>query len=507
VAEAVRESGRDVLILSQGYGDLAHFEWLFESACRKFGTTRLPMFGIACVDDREYLGEPVWGPGGMVEFLEKRRAEGRLGGIFCTTHGAPEYIARLVTSGCFDAIMLSYNALGFHLLSYHPDPSRRYEDIARNRSEIFPLAARHDVGLMIMKPLAGGLLCESKSFPPRAAFSAAPGRLTAAEVLRDILRHPEVASVVPGTSSVEEAEENARAGHEPIVLSAQPPPRGHRGVQHLRRRDVRLSLRDRHPAKPDHGARFVGRAHILQRAMEHTHYGPTYRGEVYSLAAARAALDIYRTEPVADHVWRFGERLRRGVNALCAELGVAAALTGPPFRMGLCFDEPDPHRLGLKRTLYQQELLKAGVITYDALGKSQYSRTMSSWDIPSARHARMNATERRVPRIVGLSPRRSGFVTRYRYLESACRSRPSGSPQCSAANSPTSRSSRGKCRGSRVSAPRHTSQTGLTPFSCWARRRSVNTGFRHSRRKSSAPGKRKAVRADRSTPERGPMQG
>lgn len=220
VAQAVQESGCDVLILTQGYGDLAHFEWLFESACRRFGKRRLEMFGIACIDDREYLGEPVWGPGGMVDFLRKKKEEGRLGATFCTTHGAPEYIARLVTSDCFDAIMLSYNSLGFHLLSYYPDPSRQYEDIARNKTEIFPLAARHDVGLMVMKPLAGGLLCESKSFPPRAAFSTAPPKLTAAEVLRDILRHAEVACVVPGTSSVEEAEENARAGHGPIVLSA-----------------------------------------------------------------------------------------------------------------------------------------------------------------------------------------------------------------------------------------------------------------------------------------------
>src|SRR3989442_13894899 len=47
-------------------------------------------------------------------------------------------------------------------------------------------------------------------------------------------------------------------------------------------------------------------------------------------------------------------------------------------------------------------------------GKSEYSRTMSSYDMPSARHARMNDDERRVPRIVGFPPRRSGFVTRYR---------------------------------------------------------------------------------------------
>src|SRR5262245_44793081 len=112
---------------------------------------------------------------------------------------------------------------------------------------------------------------------------------------------------------------------------------------------------------------FVGRAHILQRAMEHTHYGPTYRGEIYSLAAARAALHIYRSEPGADYVWRFGSRLRQGVDALCAELSVSAALVGPPFRMGLVFDEEDPQRFNLKRRLYQQELLKAGIITYDGM--------------------------------------------------------------------------------------------------------------------------------------------
>ena len=39
---------------------------------------------------------------------------------------------------------------------------------------------------------------------------------------------------------------------------------------------------------------------------------------------------------------------------------------------------------------------------------------MSSYAMPSAKHARMNDAERRVPRIVGFPPRRSGFVPRYR---------------------------------------------------------------------------------------------
>jgi aryl-alcohol dehydrogenase-like predicted oxidoreductase len=61
VAQAVRESGCKVIVASQGYGDLAHFEWLFEETCCKLGKRRLELFGIAAVEDRELLGENVWG--------------------------------------------------------------------------------------------------------------------------------------------------------------------------------------------------------------------------------------------------------------------------------------------------------------------------------------------------------------------------------------------------------------------------------------------------------------
>jgi predicted aldo/keto reductase-like oxidoreductase len=216
VARAIAESGHDVMAFSQGYGDMAHFEYLFDSTCRKFHKTRLEMFGIACIEDREVLGEPVWGAGGMIDFLVRKKREGRLGGIFCTTHGAPDYVRRLITSGYFDAVMLAYNPLGFHLLSYDPKRFKPYEDMPKTREQIFPLAVEHRVGLLIMKPLAGGLLCASKAFPPHQRFSKEAVKLTATEILGDILRHPGVCAVVPGTASVEEAEENARAGHRPI---------------------------------------------------------------------------------------------------------------------------------------------------------------------------------------------------------------------------------------------------------------------------------------------------
>jgi predicted aldo/keto reductase-like oxidoreductase len=213
VAQAVAESGREVVVLTQGYGDAAHFAWLFGEARRRQRRDRLPMYGIACIDDRELLGENVWGPGGQVEFLQEQKRAHRLDGIFCTTHGTPEYLARLVTSGVFDAIMLAYNPLGFHLLSYNPGPTHAFESIPRNRGEIFDLALRHRVALLVMKPLAGGLLSEGRAFPSRGGFADHVARPAAADVLRAVLaEHPAVTCVMPGTSSLAEAEENARAG-------------------------------------------------------------------------------------------------------------------------------------------------------------------------------------------------------------------------------------------------------------------------------------------------------
>jgi glutamate-1-semialdehyde 2,1-aminomutase len=107
----------------------------------------------------------------------------------------------------------------------------------------------------------------------------------------------------------------------------------------------------------------VGRSRIFLDAYHKTHYCPTFKAEIYSLAAARAAIAIYRNEPVADHIWRYGEALRAGIHDVCRALGVAGACTGPPFRMSFVFREPDPDRRRLKRTLLMQELLKARIVT------------------------------------------------------------------------------------------------------------------------------------------------
>ncbi|MHC4942545.1 MAG: aldo/keto reductase, partial [Planctomycetota bacterium] len=219
IARAIEESGKEIKVLSNGFGEMSHFKHLFENTCRIFKKDRMEMYGISCVDDHEILGHNVWEKGGMIDFLLEKKEEGRIGSLFCTTHGNPEYIERLVTCGHFDAVMLSYNPLGFHVLSYYGKAEgKEFEDIDRTCEKIFPLAMEREVSLLIMKPLAGGMLCRSKAFPPHKRFSEERDELSASDVLRAILREPAVCAVVPGTASLDEAEENARAGHEPIEI-------------------------------------------------------------------------------------------------------------------------------------------------------------------------------------------------------------------------------------------------------------------------------------------------
>jgi predicted aldo/keto reductase-like oxidoreductase len=217
VAHAIRASGRDVIPVSDGSGDMRHFEHVFENTCRIFGRAHLPLWGISCIDDQEFVGNDVWGPRGMVEFVRRKKREGRIGAAYCTTHAPPEYVARLITSGAFDAIMLAYNPLGFHVLSsYAAAEGKLYEDIPANRASVFGLARDHGVGILAMKALAGGLLGKSKALPPHHVLAREREELTARDVLRYILRQDGITAVVPGAANVAEAEEDALAGHEPL---------------------------------------------------------------------------------------------------------------------------------------------------------------------------------------------------------------------------------------------------------------------------------------------------
>ncbi len=222
VAQAARVSGATIIPLSDGSGDRAHFEHCFERTLAIHGRTSLPLWGISCIDDQEFVGNDVWGPNGMVAYLAQLKRAGRIQGAYCTTHGPADYVADLITSGVFDAIMLAWNPLGFHVLSsYAAAEGKFYEDLQQTKQRILPLAREHNVAILAMKALAGGLLSRSKAFPPRDVLAAGRDQIAAHEVLRHVLAQEGIVAAVVGTGCVEEAEENALAGHGELALSGE----------------------------------------------------------------------------------------------------------------------------------------------------------------------------------------------------------------------------------------------------------------------------------------------
>ena len=129
----------------------------------------------------------------------------------------------------------------------------------------------------------------------------------------------------------------------------------------------------------------VGRRKIMETSLQAV-YMPTFRGEVYSLAAAVAALKIHESQDVPGKIHAFGLELKNAINHLSRELGVEGEMIGVPFRMIYKFHEPDELQRALKRTFLQQELLQRGILTFQgymlpsiAHGEKEMGQTISAF--------------------------------------------------------------------------------------------------------------------------------
>ena len=89
----------------------------------------------------------------------------------------------------------------------------------------------------------------------------------------------------------------------------------------------------------------------------------THGGETHSLAAMMATVGVYQREPVIEHLYRVGERLRQGVIDVARRHGLAdhIPLSGPACN--LLFGTLDPNKQPSQayRSLFIQELIKNGV--------------------------------------------------------------------------------------------------------------------------------------------------
>ncbi|MCS7120123.1 MAG: aldo/keto reductase [Nitrososphaerota archaeon] len=136
--------------------------------------------------------QKVMGPGGAMEALVEAKKDGVIGHIGFSCHRFHETMERGIRSGIFEVIMVSYNILNDELVD----------------EKILPLAKSLDVGVIAMKPLAGGILANPP--PELRSYSKIP--ITAENALRFVLSNDAVSIAIPGMMSISEVEENVRVG-------------------------------------------------------------------------------------------------------------------------------------------------------------------------------------------------------------------------------------------------------------------------------------------------------
>jgi hypothetical protein len=126
--------------------------------------------------------EQVMRPGGALQGLKIAKATGKIDFIGISSH-RPDLIRRALETDEFDCIQIPYN----------PIDSEMFEDV-------IPLAKERDVGVVVMKPLAGGVLKDAET------------------ALKFILRK-DVSTVIPGMSCIEHVVLDTKVGKEIEELS------------------------------------------------------------------------------------------------------------------------------------------------------------------------------------------------------------------------------------------------------------------------------------------------
>lgn len=178
IGSALKEIGRERFILATKSLNRT-YEGLTEelhTSLKLLSTEYIDLYQLHNVATLKDL-ELVLGEGGAMQAVKDAKAKGLVKEIGISSH-SKDVLDKAIETGEFSTIQFPYNA------------------IETQGEPIFEKAKKNNIGVIIMKPLAGGALTN--------------GELA----LRFILENPNVTVVIPGMDSIEQVIENASVGND-----------------------------------------------------------------------------------------------------------------------------------------------------------------------------------------------------------------------------------------------------------------------------------------------------
>ena len=195
LGEALKTLGiREKLIISSKIirRELDQFKADFETTMGNLQTDYLDILFIHDVSTRANFNKLF--DNGLLDYADELKAQGRIRHLCISTHD--EKIGEeLMRTGRFEAVMLAYNPINPEL-----------------ENTLIPLAQELDMGVIIMKPLGGGVLTPEKS--AQMGFS-----VTASECLKFCASNKQVTTVIPGMEKLEHVDEALAVASAPLEMS------------------------------------------------------------------------------------------------------------------------------------------------------------------------------------------------------------------------------------------------------------------------------------------------
>ncbi len=152
-----------------------------ETSLNELETDYIDLWQLHAVNNFETL-EKVLSPNGALAALKDAKKEGKIRFIGITGHRM-DVLVKAIETGEFDTVQFPFN----------------YLSIGAER-ELIPKAKELNIGMIVMKPIAGGELS------------------SASAALKFVIQYP-ISVVIPGMHSIMEVEENARAVFKEIKLT------------------------------------------------------------------------------------------------------------------------------------------------------------------------------------------------------------------------------------------------------------------------------------------------
>lgn len=180
-------------------------EKYFEDLLTRLQTDYIDVLMLHYVDELDDY-ETVFAPGGLLESAIRYKEEGKVRFIGLSSHRVPATL-KAINSGHIDVLMFSVNpafdsrpgdmeleSLGRSASSKQPDKAK--DKPVAGRTELYHACAVQGIGVVAMKPYAGGLLFSSNN--PTSIV------LTPVQCISYVLSQPAVCTVVPGCKNVAE---------------------------------------------------------------------------------------------------------------------------------------------------------------------------------------------------------------------------------------------------------------------------------------------------------------